>query len=165
MTDETTPSVEVTDRPENAAELADLIESLTVFDHDGGGDGYEKSADAMWQAAVAAFNYTARKVGATGFQASWAALRFYGVAMHVDGPFMIVQVHDALYPQYDVPGKVAGFLEEQRGWLAEQAREKLAKYEARPTLTYTDDDGQEHTAPTVHPNVVAHWRRLAGGVR
>ena len=44
-------STEVTARPENSAELADLIESLTVFDYVEGGEGYGKSADAMWQAA------------------------------------------------------------------------------------------------------------------
>lgn len=153
-------SVEVTDRPENAAQLADLIESLTVFDYVDGGEGYEKSADAIWEAALAAFNYVARKVGATGFQASWAALKFYSEAMRVDGPFMVVKVEDALYPQYDVPGRVARFVEEQGPWLAEQAAEKLAEFEARPTVTYTDDDGNERTHETVHPNVVAHWRRL-----
>lgn len=155
-----TESIEVTDRPENPAQLADLIESLTVFDYVDGGEGYEKSADAMWKAAVAAFDYTARKVGASGFQASWAALRFYGEVMHVDGPFMVLQLHDALFPQYDLPGRVAGFLEEQRPWLAEQAAAKLAEYEANPTYTYTDDAGAEQTSERVHPKVVAHWRQL-----
>lgn len=154
-------STEVTRRPENSAQLADLIESLTVFDYVDGGEGCEKSADAMWEAAVAAFDYVARKVGATGFQASWAALRFYGEAMHLDGPFMVVQVKDALFPQYDVLGSVARFLEEQRPWLAEQAVAKLAEFEARPTTTYTDDEGVERQRDTVHPNVVAHRRLLA----
>lgn len=115
----------------------------------------------MWKAAVAAFNYAASRVGASGFQASWAALRFYGEVMHIDGPYTIIQLHDALYPQYDLPGRVQGFIAEQAPWLAEQATAKLADYDARPTVTYTDDDGNEVTRPSVHPDVVAHWRKLA----
>lgn len=141
-------SVEVTNRPETTAELADLIGSLLVFDHDGGEGGYEQSADAMWKATLAAFEYAARKVGATGFQASWAALRFYGEAMGVKGPFIISKVEDALYPQYDLPGQLAKFLEEQRPWLAEQAAQKIVETEGRDSM--------------VHPNVLAHWQRLAG---
>jgi hypothetical protein len=144
-------STEVTDRPENSAELADLIESLTVFDHDGSESGYEQSADAMWKAALAAFEYVARRVGATGFQASWSALRFYGEAMHVDGPYMVVQLNDALYPQYDVTARVPKFIEENRGWLREQAQAKLAEYDGRTECERT----------FVHPDVAAHWRKLA----
>jgi hypothetical protein len=136
-------SVDATDRPENAAELADYIESLTVFS-EGGEGGYQQSADAMWKAALAAFNYTARRVGATGFQGSWAALRFYGEAMHVDGPFMVVQLHDALYPQYDIPARVQGFIDESRDWLRGEAVKKLA-------------GDRDHAAP----QVVAHWQELA----
>lgn len=151
-----------TETPATATELANRIYDLTAVNWEDTGDGYNQSAGAMWKAALMAFNYVAREVGATGFQASWAALRFYGEAMSVDGPFTIMQVHDALYPQYDLPGRLQRFLDEQAGWLAEQAAEKLAEYEAKPTLTYTDDDGNEITAPTVHPHVVEHWRRLAG---
>lgn len=147
-------------KPMTPEELAERIRDLTTFDHDGGEDGYSTAADAMWKVALVAFNYAADQVGPTGFQASWAALKFYGEALSIEGPFMVVQVHDALYPQYDVLGRVARFLGEQQEWLAEQAAEKLAQYEAKPTLTYTDDDGNEVTAPNVHPDVVAHWRRL-----
>lgn len=157
-----TDSTEVTNRPETSAQLADLIESLTVFDHDGGEDGYQQSADAMWKAALAAFNYTARKLGCTGFQASWSALRFYGEAMHIDGPFMILEAHDALFPQYDFRSKVDRFLADSRHWLTEQARSQLDEYAAEPTRTYTDDDGNERTYETAHPDVVAHWRALVG---
>ena len=140
-------SVEVTDRPETAAQLADLIESLTVFDYADGGEGYEKSADAMWEAALAAFNYVSRRVGATAFQASWAALKFYGEAMHVRGPFMVIKVEDALYPQYDLPGRLAEFIHEQRPWLAEQAAAKLAENEDNAWVVDA---------------VREHWRLLAG---
>lgn len=110
--------------------------------------GYSASADAMWRAAVAVFNHVASAVGATGFQASWAALRFYGEAMSIDGPFVIIKLADALYPQYDLPGGLQRFIDENHEWLTAQAREKLLGH---------DDD------PLVHPNVLAHWRKLAEG--
>lgn len=135
------------EKPNHPHELADLIESLTVVDHDGE-DGYQQSADALWKAAAAAFNYAADKVGATGFQASWAALRFHREVMHVDGPFAIFMLHDALYPQYDLPDQLRRFIEDNRGWLRYEASRKLAEYEA----------GEARFA---HPDVVAHWRKLA----
>ena len=131
--------------PHDPDELVELIHSLTEFDHDGGEDGYEASADAMWKAALAAFEYAARRVGATGFQASWAALRFYGEAMHIDGPFGVYRLEDALYPQYDLHGRLTEFIEENRGWLREQARDKL-----------NDAEMASYAAP----RVVAHWRKL-----
>ena len=137
-------------RPETAAQLADLIESLTVFDYADGGEGYERSADALWRAALAAFEYVARQLGVTGWQASWAALRFYREAMHVDGPFIVIRAHDALYPQYDLPERLAAFLAKQQPWLAEQAAEKLAEFETR-----------QGADQTVAPAVLAHWRMLA----
>lgn len=148
-------STEVTQEPTTPAELADLINSFVAL-----ADDYDSAADAMWRAALAAFDYAARGVGATGFQASWAALRFYREAEHVDSPFLVMRLEDALYPQYDLLGRLAGFLEENRDWLREQATKKLAEYEARPTFAYTDADGNEVTAPTAAPSVVEHWRKL-----
>lgn len=119
------------------------ISNLVDFQHNGSEDGYTASADAMWKAALAAFNFAAKEVGATGFQASWAALKFYSKAMHIDSPFIILKVEDALYPQYDLPARLQTFLAEQRDWLREQAKEKLAG-----DLTW------------VASSVVAHWKRL-----
>ena len=141
---ETTESVEVNPRPENVKQLADLIESLTVFDHDGGAGGYEQAADALWKAAQAAFDYVSRRCGVTGFQASWAALRFYGEVMGVDGPFMVIRASDAVYPQYDIPARVEEFLSESGPWLREQAQAKLAG-----DMTFVVDAVREH------------WERLA----
>lgn len=139
---ESTESTEVNPRPQNTKELADLIESLTVFDYADGGDGYSKAADALWQSAQAAFDYVADKLGVTGFQASWAALRFYGQEMRIEGPFMVIQAADALYPQYDVPASVAKFLDDAKPWLRERAAEKL------------------ESGPSASASVVAHWRAL-----
>lgn len=130
-----------------AQRLDDLmteISNLVDIEH-GGAAGYEASADAMWKAALAVFNFAASEVGATGFQASWAALRFYGEAMSIKGPFLVMKLEDALFPQYDLPGRLAAYLKEHREWLRQQAKEKLAG-----DLSY------------VHPDVLAHWQKLAG---
>lgn len=129
-----------------------------------GMDGYSASADALWKAAAAAFNAVASIVGATGFQASWAALRFYGDVMHIESPFMVLKLEDAVFPQYDLPAKVTAWLDEHRSWLAEEAKKHLDEYEANPVLSYTDDDGVEHAMPSAHPGVVAHWRNLVSAV-
>lgn len=132
--------------PKGITELVKKLRAAVTFDYTTGTDGYQQSADAMWKAALEAFNWAADVVGATGFQASWAALRFYGEAMHVDGPFAISKLSDALYPQYDLPGRIAEFIAENREWLATKAKKKLV----------------EHASDEyVHPNVRAHWERLA----
>ena len=131
-----------------AALVADLKAAVT-FSYDSGTDGYQQSADAMRKAAVAAFNWAASVVGPTGFQASWAALRAYAEMMHIDCPFMVIRIEDALYPRYNLPGRLAEFIEENRGWLAEQAKAKLA-------------ENREFSA---HPRVVEHWRKLASAVQ
>jgi hypothetical protein len=139
---------------------AELKAAVTFDDDITPDDGYNKAGDALWKAALAAFNWAAHEVGATGFQAGWAALRFYGEANHIDGPFGVLKAQDALFPQYNLPNKAAGWLHEWGPWLAEQARAKLAEYEAKPRYRFTDDDGDVHEGDTAHPDVVAHWRSL-----
>lgn len=92
------------------------------------GDGYVACIEAMRDAAVMAFNYVAAELGVTGFQASVAALQAYGMEMGIDGPFMFLRLEDALYPQYDVIGKVNEWVgsESSRTWLREQAQKKLS---------------------------------------
>lgn len=119
--------------------LADYIRSLTNREHD-----YGTCVYAMSMAATAAFNYVAGKLGASGFQASCADMDIIRRTRHMDCPFMLVRGEDALYPQYDVPGKVAEFLNYIRPWLAEKAAANLEK-----------------DAKHASPNVVAHWRALA----
>jgi len=126
--------------PQTAEELAAQIQALVDTDHD-----YSSSADALWKAALLAFNYAANKVGATGFQAGYSALKFYGEALHIDGPFGVVLAEHALYPQYDEVAKVRGWVEnEWRPWLIEEAKKKLAEDHGHASL-----------------RVVAHWRALA----
>jgi hypothetical protein len=126
--------------PQTAEELVAQIQALVDADHD-----YNTSADAMWKVALLAFNYAAEKVGATGFQAGYSALKFYGEALSITGPFGVVMADHALYPQYDEVAKVRDWIgDEWRPWLIEEAKKKLAEDHGHASL-----------------RVVAHWRALA----
>lgn len=90
-------------------------------------DGYERTANSMWKAALAAFNYAAHRNGCTGFQGGWASMQFLKHARNIKGPFAILDAEQMLYPQYDLPGKVEGWFEEWHEWLSEEARRLLAE--------------------------------------
>lgn len=124
--------------PYNAKQLNEYIDSLVEREHD-----YGTCVYAMSLAAMAAFNYVAHKVGSTGFQASCADFDFLRRSRHIDGPFILLKGEDALFPQYNLPARLQEALENWGPWLREAAIKKL---------------GGEGTA---HPDVVAHWRKLA----
>ncbi len=121
-------------------ELVKYIEDLRKQEHD-----YGTAVYAMSCAAVAAFNYIANVEGVTGFQASCADLDIIRRTRRIKGPFMIIKLHDALYPQYDIPHRVAEWLDDPktRLWLQVEARSMLKENEA------------------AHPDVIAHWKNLA----
>lgn len=121
-------------------ELMAFIDEKVGQEHD-----YNTSADALWQTAEATFNYVASELGATGFQASYAALKLLGKINGYNCPFAVVKAEELVFPQYDVAGKVAGWLESWKPWAADEARKKLA------------ESDPEH----VHPDVWSHWERLA----
>lgn len=105
---------------------------------------YSTSAEAMVTAMVTAGNYVASRLGLTGFQASWAALNAYAKIMDYDCPIIVFKADDLLYPQYDLPGRLADWMHECKPWLAAQARQKLAG----------------DTASVVEP-VMRRWKKLA----
>lgn len=125
--------------PTTAEELAEYIASLTDREHD-----YGTCVYAMSLAATATFNYVGSKLGVTGFQASCADMDVLRRTRSYDGPFMVINGNDMLYPQYDILGKVSDALLEWRGWAAEEARKKLA----------ADNN-------FACENVIAHWKTLA----
>jgi len=133
MREETVPS------PQTIAELIEYISSLTEREHD-----YGTCVYAMSMVATAAFNFVASKQGVTGFQASCADLDILRRTRMIKGPFILLKGEDALYPQYDLPGRLNEALESWKPFLAEQAALKLA---------------ETHSA---HPDVIAHWKKLAG---
>lgn len=124
---------------DDSEQLRTYIDDLASREHD-----YGTSVYAMSLAATAAFNFIARKLGVTGFQAGCADMDILRRTRHIDGPFMVVEIGNALYPQYDLPGRVAEAIGESKDWLRDQARKKL-----------------EGDTEFTHPDVIAHWRKLA----
>jgi hypothetical protein len=125
-------------------------EEMTLENSDLFGDGYMKCIEAMRDAAVMAFDYVASELGVTGFQASVAALQAYGMVMHIDGPFMMLQLRDALYPQSNPVERVEEWLsqESSRTWLQEQVAERM---------------GDTFIPEGIHPTVLAHWHAIQNG--
>ena len=124
--------------PYTPEQLTQYIGSLVDRSHD-----YGTCCYAMSLAATAAFNYVAHKLGVTGFQASCADLDFLRRSRHLNGPFMILKAEDALYPQYDLHGKLQEAMDGWKQWLKDEAAKKLAETES------------------AHPRVTAHWKTLA----
>lgn len=125
-------------RPYTIEQVTQYITSLVERNHD-----YGTCVYAMSMAAVAAFNYVAHKLGVTGFQASCADLDILRRTRSLDGPFILLKGEDALYPQYDLQGKLADAMNDWAPWLKEQAALKLAE------------------TGMAHPAVKEHWQRLA----
>lgn len=119
--------------------LKEVVDALANREHD-----YGTCCYAMSLSAYAAFKFIAHRLGVTGFQASIADMEFIRLTRMYPGPFTIINGEDALYPQYNLPARLEETLAKWRPWLREQARKKLA----------TDRDH-------AHPDVVAHWERLA----
>lgn len=120
-------------------ELMEYVEALTTREHD-----YGTCCYAMSMAATAAFNYVARQLGVSGFQASCADMDVLRRTRGLSHGFLIVDFEKLLYPQYR--DNVLGFddlLAKNAEHLAPIARQKLAE------------------APNAHPNVLAHWRLVA----
>lgn len=125
--------------PSTIKELNEYIESLIEMKHD-----YGTCVYAMSLAATAAFNFVASRLGVTGFQVSCADLDVLRRTRSMEGPFMIIDGNNMLYPQYDIEGEVKKKLVEWEDWAAEQAEKKLAE-----------------GSTLVAPRVVKHWEMLA----
>lgn len=125
--------------PLTKEQLTEYIESLANrTDHD-----YGTCVYAVSMAAVATFNYMAGVLGITGFQSGCADFDILRRTRHIPGPFILLKGEDALYPQYDLPGKLAEAMQKWEPWLKEEAAKKLIE------------------SGSAHPEVVAHWKKLA----
>lgn len=144
--------------PKTQEELLEVIRDCL----EEGANDYGKSAEAMHDAAIATFNYMSHMQGNTGFQASYAALKMLGTINGYEGPYGLIKADNMLFPQYPT-GAEQGyeFHVKWRDWLQEAAKEKMAEFPDGP-VTKVADDGFTMTSP--HPNVWAHWEKLANGV-
>lgn len=131
MRDSVAPTLDTLD------ELSQYIDGLVNQEHD-----YGTCVYAMSLAATAAFNYVARKLGVSGFQASCADLDILKRTRNMKGPFLIVDGENVLYPQYDLHARLDEFLDELKPWAAEEAQKLL--------------DGESMAVDAVKD----HWRKL-----
>lgn len=111
-----------------------LIEYIDQQIHPRHGHDYNSAPDAAANAALAAFNYVATELGMTGFQAGYAQMQFIKTSRHIEGPFMILDATQMLYPQYDPHNQVQEFLEECKPALGEIAKKKLEEGPAHPSV-------------------------------
>lgn len=106
--------------------------------------GYNLAPEVTAEIALAAFNYAAHVMGISGFQASFADLRFIQRTRGLKGPFAIIDGENLLYPQYDLREQFEKYMREWPRELKELAQQKLDK-----------DDG------FMHPNVRARMQYIA----
>jgi len=122
-------------------ELVEYITALESMSHD-----YGTAVYAVSMATVAMFNYMARKLGITGFQAGCADLDVIRRTRHLEDGFRLIDYNRLLYPQYlneeHFPTHEQ-LLMENRGHLARKARKLLKE------------------SPDAHPNVIARWEYVA----
>lgn len=126
--------------PDSIEELNTIINSLVERKHD-----YGTCVYAMSISAVAAFNYVARKLGVTGFQASCADLNILCRTRNFD--FGSLQDYSKLlYPQYCNEDHFPTWLtivEKHKDYFKKEAQKKI-------------DEGE-----TAHEDVLSHWKVLA----
>jgi len=128
--------------PKTREELDAYINALVERPHD-----YGTCVYAMSMAATAAFQYVANRLGVTGFQASCADLDILRRTRSMKMGFRLQNYENLLYPQYCDEAHFPTWqqlMREQRPELAKAAREKL-----------------QETDGFAHPDVIAHWKRLA----
>lgn len=126
--------------PKTLQELTRVIDELVDGPHDYGTAVYATSL-----AATAAFHFVAHTLGLSGFQASVADLDVLRRTRHYEGPFMVIDGSNLLYPQYDLHGNLDEFIQDNAAWVKEQAQKKL-----------DEDHGFG-----VSPRVWEHWEKLA----
>ena len=120
-------------------EVIEFVKSLETQANEYGTAAYCASL-----AATAMFNYICHREGLTGFQALCADLDILRRTRMIKGPFIILKLDDAMYPQYNLREKLESFLTDDSSleWMRETAIKNL------------DEN------PDAHPAVISHWREL-----
>jgi hypothetical protein len=133
--------------PESEMALVDFIRTLVDRPHD-----YGTCVYAMSMAATATFQYVAKQLGVTGFQASCADMDILRRTRNLKHGFRIIDYGDILYPQHWDEERTPIFQAVLRD---SETRERLAA-EAEKNLVATE---------YAHPAVRAHWEVLVGRQR
>lgn len=128
--------------PNSLNELKTEIEMLI-----GPGNDYGEAVYAVSLAAVATFNFMARKLGITGFQASCADLDILRRTRNMENGFKILDFDKLLYPQYIEEFNIT--------------HEKLLKDNIKHLSLAAKKKLEEHNDFPAHPNVVKHWEKIA----
>ena len=124
-------------------ELGYFLQELKKFPF----HNYNTIVDAVIVAMRATFKYMdeGENGGITGFQASCIGGAIHEEMAMIERPYRIVQYKDLLYPQYVKEFPIKTIPKEIADWLREEATKLLG------------------TDPKAHPDVKAHWERLAAG--
>ena len=141
MTEKELREAEVT-TPKSIEELNQYIDDLVTRQHD-----YGTCVYAMSMSAFATFNYVARKLGVTGFQASCADLDFIGRSRMMKDGFRIIDYNKLLYPQYLTEEhfpSIKKLMMDNKESLKEKAKNLL------------DENGER-----ANNQVIKHWKKLA----
>lgn len=129
--------------PKTKQDLDEFIKVMTERKHD-----YGTCVYAVSLIAVAAFNFTASKLGITGFQASCADLDILKRTRNMKC-FQILNIENILYPQYcndEHFPSLETLLDQNREFLASEANKLLNEKEAKGV--------------SPNPRVEAHWKKL-----
>lgn len=106
---------------------------------------YETYPEAIAEITLAAFNFAAGQLSASGWAASHAELLFMAKSRGIDGPFAVVSARDMLYPQYSdrIP---AIYRKKWLPWAKEEAQKML--------------DAQDTALYPAAASVYKHWKDL-----
>lgn len=128
--------------PETVEELNNEIEMLLNNNND-----YGEAVYAISLASVATFNFMAKKLAITGFQASCADLDILRRTRHMENGFKILNFDRLLYPQYIDEFNITHekLLNENIKHLSLAAKKKL----------------EEHKCFPAHGDVIRHWEKIA----
>lgn len=126
--------------PRTSAGLKRYIDWLLRRPHD-----YGSSVMAASLVATAAVNHAGKALGNLGFMHRLSVSDFVRRGLSLEGSFIIIKADDLLYPQFNPQEKLVNVMETWRPWLKEEAKKRLA----------------EKPNGYVHPDVVAHWKKLA----
>lgn len=130
--------------PKTLQELTRVIGELVDGPHDYGTAVYATSL-----AATAAFHFVASTLGLSGFQASCADLDVLRRTRHYQGPFMVIDGANLLYPQYNFHNDVDEFIQDNAAWAKEQAQKHI------------EEHGGSEAKFGGSPRVWEHWQKLA----